>query len=153
MNTRTKLQMGLSLIVVLFLASCGGGGGGGGGGATPKSWGTAALIETDNAGDAYNPQIAIDAGGNAIAVWHQHDGTRYNIWANRYTAGSGWGAAALIEIDDAGDAGSPQIAFDAGGNAIAVWAQCDGTRDNNLATRFTAATGLWGMAAPIETDN
>lgn len=58
----------------------------GGGGAPPptRSWGTAALAETDNAGSAVNPQIAFDASGNALAVWQQFDGTRYNIWANRY---------------------------------------------------------------------
>jgi hypothetical protein len=73
----------------VLLAACGGGGGGGGGSGggaapTPKAFGTAALIETDNAGDADNPQIAFDANGNALAVWEQFDGTRYNIWANRY---------------------------------------------------------------------
>ncbi|TPW09101.1 MAG: hypothetical protein FD130_2655, partial [Halothiobacillaceae bacterium] len=47
-------------------------------------WGVAGLIETDNAGSASSPQVAIDANGNALAVWHQSDGTRYNIWANRY---------------------------------------------------------------------
>jgi hypothetical protein len=46
--------------------------------------GAAALIETDNAGDAYEPQIAFDSSGNAIAVWYQWDGTRDNIWANRF---------------------------------------------------------------------
>lgn len=54
------------------------------GGATPKAWGRAVLIETDNTRDAYYPQIACDGSGNAIAVWRQDDGTRYNIWANRF---------------------------------------------------------------------
>jgi hypothetical protein len=40
--------------------------------------------ETDNAGGAFGHQIAFDASGNALAVWHQFDGTRSNIWANRY---------------------------------------------------------------------
>ena len=47
-------------------------------------WGTAALIETDNAGHATGSEIAFDVSGNAMAVWLQSDGTRYNIWANRY---------------------------------------------------------------------
>ncbi len=34
-------------------------------------WGAAALIETDNAGSAYVPQVAMDPAGNAVAVWHQ----------------------------------------------------------------------------------
>ena len=60
-------------------------------------WGLPELIETDDADDADNPQVAIDANGNALAVWYQDDGMRTNIWSNRYTAGSGWGMAELIE--------------------------------------------------------
>ena len=47
-------------------------------------WGNATLIETDNAGDGAPPQIAMDGDGNALAVWLQSDGTRYNVWANRF---------------------------------------------------------------------
>jgi len=49
-----------------------------------KASSTAALIRNDRAGDAVSPQVAFDASGNALAVWYQHDGTRANIWANRY---------------------------------------------------------------------
>jgi hypothetical protein len=49
-------------------------------------WGTATLVETDNAGDALVPQVAVDGSGNAVAVWYQSDGTRSNIWANRFVA-------------------------------------------------------------------
>jgi len=115
-------------------------------------WGTAALIETDNTGEAIFPKFAFDTSGNALAVWQQFDGTRYNIWSNRYTIGTGWGAAALIEADNAGHASYPQIVFDINGNALAVWSQSDGTRDNIWATRYTAGTG-WGTAVLIETDN
>jgi len=151
----TEVVVFLSL---LGLAACGGGGGGGAAAPTSKVFGTAALIETDNAGGAYAPQIAIDANGNALAVWHQDDGTRYSIWSNRYTTGSGWGTAALIETDDAGSAFKPQIAFDANGNALAVWYQSDGTRFNVWSNRYTnVCTGIcsigWGTAALIETDN
>ena len=115
-------------------------------------WGTAELIETDNAGNAFYPQIALDLNGNAIAVWFQSDGTRYNIWANRYVAGTGWGTAELIESDNAGNAFYPQIALDPNGNAISVWFQSDGTRTNIWANRYVAGTG-WGTAELIETDN
>ncbi len=74
----------IAAFTLLGLAACGGGGGGGGAPPHTPSWGTAVLIETDNAGSAYSPQIAVDAGGNAWAVWEQSDGTRYSIWANRY---------------------------------------------------------------------
>ena len=114
------------------------------------SWGTAELIETDNAGDAYGAQITFDSSGNAIAVWHQHDGTRFNIWANRFN-GTSWGTAELLETDNAGGAGDAQITFDSSGNAIAVWHQNDGTRYNIYANRFNGTS--WGTAELLETDN
>ena len=61
------------------------------------SWRTAQLIENDDAGPAGTPQIAVDGSGNAVAVWIQSDGTRYNIWAKHYDSASGtWGAAQLL---------------------------------------------------------
>ncbi len=114
-------------------------------------WGAAALIESDNAGDASNPQIAIDSSGNALAVWLQSDGVRNNIWANSYTTASGWGTAALIETDDASDALRPQIAIADNGNALAVWRQFDGAQNNIWANRYTPADG-WDTAELIETN-
>ena len=101
----------------------------------PKAWGTATLIETENAGRAIFPQIAVDATGQALAVWTQSDGTQFNIWANRYTVGTGWGTAQLLETN-AGHAVRPQIAVDATGQALAVWEQHDGTRDSIWANRY-----------------
>ena len=71
----------------------------------------------DGAGSFIDPSIAVDTAGNALAVWQQSDGTRDNIWANRYTPGGGWGTAELIETNNAGDAVNPQIAIDTAGNA------------------------------------
>ena len=94
------------------------------------------MIEADNAGSAFNPQIAFDGSGNAMAVWYQSDGARSNIWAARFTPAGGWGGPAMIETDNAGNALNPQIAVDGSGNALTVWQQVDGTRDNIWANRF-----------------
>ena len=115
-------------------------------------WGTAELIETDNAGWAYAPQVAVDPNGNALAVWQQKGGTQYNIWANRFTLAAGWGAAELIENDDTGSATRPQVAINPSGNAVAVWQQSDGTRENIWSNRYTP-TGGWGTAELVETDD
>ena len=101
-----------------------------------NGWGTAELIESDNAGGAGPPEVAVDPTGNAVAVWEQSDGTRTNIWANQYVAGMGWAAAELIESEDLGDAQRPRIAVDPDGDAIAVWYQNDGTRLNVWANRL-----------------
>ena len=108
-------------------------------GSGPNSgWNTnaAQLIETVDTGDASSPQIAFDPEGNALAVWYQTDGTRYDIWANRYIPGRGWGTAELIEFDKLGDAENPQIAIDSSGNALAVWEQSDGAINNIVSNRF-----------------
>ncbi|MBT4289573.1 MAG: hypothetical protein HOD92_19800, partial [Deltaproteobacteria bacterium] len=118
---------------------------------TGTGWGAAELIETDNAGSADYPQVAIDASGNALAVWAQHDGTKYNILTNRYVTGTGWGAAELIGTDNVGGAYNPQLAIDPSGNAMAVWRQPDDFRNNIWANRYVAGTG-WGAAELIETD-
>ena len=101
----------------------------------PLGWHMAELIETDNVGNAERPQVAADGSGNAVAVWRQFDGTYYNIWSNRYVAGTGWSTAQLIETDT-GYAAAPQVAVDGSGNAVAVWYQSDGTRNNIWSNRY-----------------
>jgi hypothetical protein len=138
----------------LLLGACGGGGGGGGTlppPATTKAWQTAQLIETLNAGDAANPQIAVQANGSAMAVWRQSDGVRTNILASRYAPGSGWSTPEFVETDDADFAIHPQVAMDGNGNAIAVWVQEGGGRANIMASRFDGVR--WSIAEPIEVDN
>ncbi|VAX26455.1 putative esterase [hydrothermal vent metagenome] len=115
-------------------------------------WGTAEKIATDDTGNALDPQMALDPNGNAIVTWRQWDGTRWNIWANRFVPGTGWGTAEKIETDDTGHAVSPQVALDPKGNAIVTWEQSDGTRTDVWANRFLPSTG-WGTAEKIETDD
>jgi hypothetical protein len=118
-----------------------------------SGWAGAQLLETDDTGTAIEPQGAPDADGNAIAVWSQNDGTRYNIWANRYVAGAGWQRAVLVETDDTGDALLPQVALDTVGNAVAVWQQRDATRYNIWTNRFDVKVPGWGTAELLETND
>jgi len=115
-------------------------------------WGIEERIETDDAGAALVPQVAMDPSGNAVAVWQHFDGTRFNIWANHFAPDEGWDRAEPIETDDVGDAVAPQVAMDPTGSAIAVWQQSDGMRDNIWAKRYTPSQG-WGTQQPLETDN
>lgn len=99
-------------------------------------WGTPELIEAVDTGSAYSPQIAMDNDGNAIAVWMQYDGFRYNIWANNFDDTAVWGTAELIEADDSGNADAPRIAMDDAGNAVVVWMQYDGSQFSIYSNRF-----------------
>ena len=117
-----------------------------------RYWRTAALIEP-NSGDAFQPKIAFDGAGNAIAVWRQQTNSDLNIYANRYSASTGsWGTEELIE-SNAGAAVAPQIAVDSAGNAIAVWSQYDGANYNIYANLYVASTGSWDTPQLIESSS
>jgi hypothetical protein len=116
-------------------------------------WGTAVLLETDNAGDAHSLDVAVDPNGNVTAVWAQWDGTRTNIYANHYPAGGPWGTRVLLETDDTGWAGSPQVAVDPSGNVTAVWSQADGSVYASIYANHYPAGGPWGTPVLLETDD
>jgi len=119
------------------------------------TWQAPTLIERDNVGDAGSPQIAMDSAGNALAVWHQANGSNYAIQSNRFTAtpiGGAWGVVSAKVSDSVGDAFYPQIRFDASNNALAVWYQHDGTRNTIRSNRYTATDGTWGTISPVVSD-
>ena len=121
--------------------TCGAGGG--------QAWQVASRIEA-SLGTAQNPVVAVDSTGNATAVWQQHDGTRNNIWASRYTAGGSWSAPQNIESGN-GNAVSPAVAVDSAGNATAIWSQHDGTTMSIRSATWSG--GSWGADEPVESDN
>jgi hypothetical protein len=86
-----------------------------------------------------------------MVIGLQYDGTRDNLWAKRYVAGDGWGAASIIE-NGGGTVSFPQPALDSYGNAIVLWCQQSDTRYDVWANRYSINTG-WGTAMLLEPDN
>jgi Fibronectin type III domain len=119
--------------------------------ATPDgAWQTAEVIDSEDT-DASGPRVAFDASGNAFAVWTEYNNVAgvYNVWFNRYTAGSGWGTAEIIAAD-ADSAYGANVAVDPVGNAVAVWIIFD-TVDSGYevwANFFVAGDG-WGTPEQI----
>ncbi|MFQ5935560.1 MAG: hypothetical protein ACE5LB_04025 [Acidiferrobacterales bacterium] len=101
-----------------------------------KRWGTAEIIEADNAGAALDAQVTMDGDGNAIVAWQTHNGTLRTLWTKRYDTVFGWGISQLIETVEAGFAERPQLAIDSDGDVMAVWAQSDGSGSNVWANQF-----------------
>jgi hypothetical protein len=123
-----------------------------------NQWAAGELLETDDSGNVFSPQITLDAQGNATAVWEQQNsspqGLRTNIWANRLVGsetGGAWLGAQKLEFDDTGDARSPSVGSDSQGKAIAVWDQFDGTRFNVFSARLSGTQ--WSAPELIEQDN
>ena len=118
-------------------------------------WGTAQAIETGDAGHVYNPQVAIDDNGNAVAVWEQFNGTSYNVWANVYDAqNASWGIAEQIESSLTGGSEyfMPQVAMGKSGSAVVTWQKRDGFAISIWANHFDMSTG-WTQAEKLETND
>jgi hypothetical protein len=125
-----------------------------------SGWGAAALLESSDL-PADNPQIAADSGGNFIAVWHHAwkvvNGVRYGVHANRYVAGTGWGAASVVFVDVTKDYitadADLRIATGPNGDAMAVWSVYDWSWNHTSvrACHYTAGTG-WDAAVNLSTE-
>lgn len=71
-------------------------------------------------GLAFDPKVAFDAAGNAIAVWDRFNGVNTLIQAAMLPFGGSWSAP--IDISDAGqDSDFSQIAIDSTGHAVVQW--------------------------------
>ena len=100
------------------------------GGGSGSAWAAPAWLAPQDlsaAGQhAYDPQVAVDGQGNAIAVWQRSDGTNTIVQAAVRAAGGSFGAPQ--DVSAAGQkAGFPEVAVDGQGNAIAVWSRSNGT--------------------------
>jgi hypothetical protein len=117
-------------------------------------WDAPVLIESNDAGSAIFPHVAVDPQGNGVVAWHQSNGSTFNIWAAHYAAHGGWEAATLIGPQDAGNfffaPSDVQVAMDAGGNALAIWQQYDAdtTVSGIWVNRFRPNVG-WDVAVPL----
>lgn len=96
--------------------------------------------------DATRATVAIDANGNALAIWRQADTERTNIWSN-HSVGAVWGQAAPIE-DTTDETDRPRLAMNAHGDAVAVWFQGENGDPKIWSNTYTVADG-WG-ATPRE---
>jgi hypothetical protein len=109
-------------------------------GATPTF--LSAVDVSDAGRDAYEPRVAVDAGGNSLTVWTRFDGTNTRVQARYRSANAVWSPTATISTAGR-DSYEPQVAFDPSGNAIAVWTQWDGAHGRTHAA-FRPAGGSFG---------
>jgi hypothetical protein len=100
--------------------------------------------------DAFFPQVAIDAGGNAAAVWSRSNGTNFVIQAATKRLKKAWSVP--VDLSSAGKAGqdatAPQIVLDQKGFANVVWHRNNGNLD---IIEFSAqnSSGLWSSPTKL----
>ena len=73
-------------------------------------------------GFAQDPQVALDASGNAVAVWAQQATSQstYIVRAATRPAGGSWSRPSSLS-DGTRIAGAPQVAVTPDGDAVVVW--------------------------------
>ena len=93
--------------------------------------------------DASEPQVALDAQGNAVAVWRRFDGASFRVEAATRAPGGFFGASQLLSVSAPGqNAFEPQVALDPQGNALAIWGRSDGANNRIQAAPYDAAGPL-----------
>ena len=97
-----------------------------------EGWGPAERLDSTMVENALTPHVDTDGSGNAVAVWQQYDGVRYNIWSNRYVVGEGWGTPQTIETHSE-DAGLAQGGVDRRpGDAVSLVRDVDPAADGEI---------------------
>jgi hypothetical protein len=117
-------------------------------------WGAAKLVEAGGNGNQA-PQMAIDPSGNVIAIWERMDPNTptSHIRYSALPAGGSWSPSAQVSAMDAGTPENtevPQIAFNARGEALAIWSRFVDGHVNARSAVYTPGTA-WG--APVDAGN
>ena len=99
--------------------------------------------------NAEAPQLAVDAAGNAVAIWRRYNGTNYIVQSSTRPAGGPWQPP--LDLSAAGQSASePQLAVDSAGNALAIWSLSNGS--NTIVQSATRpAGGSWQVAHDLST--
>jgi hypothetical protein len=97
--------------------------------------------------DTFEPQVAFDPSGNAIAVWTQWEGAHSRTHAAFRPAGGSFASSQAISPSGQSASG-PQISIDSTGKAVAVWYRFDGTFDRVQAA-VRPPNGSFGAATTL----
>jgi len=106
-------------------------------------------------GDAKQPTLNFSSDGEAVVAWSQEESGVFQIYSSRLL-GSSWSEPAQLNLSDLpseqfSGATNPIVAVDNNSDAIVIWEQHDGKRENIWLSRFSG--GVWGGAVKMEDDD
>jgi len=73
------------------------------------------------------PQVVVDGLGATIVAWSQFEGEIESVWAVMAEPDGAWSEGEPLELDDTHETRHPQLAVSYSNEAVAIWAQSDGT--------------------------
>lgn len=116
-------------------------------------WGPNVKVNDDTgAARQSQPAIAVDAAGNAYAVWTDERNGTADIYYSRRPAGGKWSANVKVN-DDANDAlqGHPRIGVDAAGTVFVVF-EDQRNGDNDIYLAFQSSARTWSTNTRLNND-
>ena len=105
---------------------------------------------SDGTSAASAPQLAVDANGDAIAVWVENAAGVAQVWAAYQPSGQGFGTAALIGTET-GAQTAPAVALDPSGNAVATWVY-DDSHNQVIQAAYAPAGSPFGAIQTLSAD-
>lgn len=113
-----------------------------------RTSGTYGPVQTlsDPTNGALQPDVAVNANGDAVFVWTRYDGTHFRVQTSFLSVG---GVLSPVQtLSNSGrNALEPEVAIDSEGDAVYVWRRTDGL-DTRIQGRVR--TGLGGVLGPIQ---
>ena len=109
------------------------------------SWGANTVVDDAPAGSQVQlPAIAVSPTGNAYAAWQDNRNGHWDIYFAYRPAGSSWSPTVKVNDDPgATDQTDPDIASDANGNTVVIWADRRNTPGYAVYTARRTAAGAW----------
>lgn len=112
-------------------------------------WGTPVRIDSDSAGRAYRPSIAIDSTGQAMAVWEQSAKNCGFACANCFSPQTGWAGTMLLPSEDGCSVYNTGVAYSQDGVALVMWTQYEAKRAVRWGISHTSRRG-WSEALMLQ---
>lgn len=113
--------------------------------AAPTWLSPASLSES---GTPEDPDVAVDAAGDVIAVWSSFNGLTRAVQAATRPAGGSWGAP--VQLSEQGEeAGLPRVSVNSQGYAVAVWRTGEIAHAVVKAAVRPTAAGAWSAAVEL----
>jgi len=96
------------------------------------------------------PEIAMNAAGEAVAVWEHFNGKNWVVQSASRPPGGAWSTPTTISPPKGDFADEPQIAINAAGEAVAVWEHYRHRSDHTaIETASRPSGGTWSVPTTI----
>jgi hypothetical protein len=100
-------------------------------------------------GDSFVPQAAMDARGDATAVWMHFDGSHHVVESAYRPEQGEWESPTLVS-QPGEEGGNPHVAIDAKGDSLVAWRGEDGGEEFVRAA-YRPAGGVWSQPSDVST--